>query len=147
MIRFLPTVFVLVVLALNACSANFDGLPPGTAQYCDNFLIYDMCARDLNRDGEVDLVYFTDTMDIFMYREGANRRIPADLTMHRCARLMDEDLVATTSRLFFIGDTTTFLEKQDIRGAMMIKYIAYMPEVTACQMRSEQVAEADPADS
>lgn len=136
----LSTAIILVgsLILLGACSStDFEGERPVSAQYCDNFMIYDMCARDTNRDGKVDLVYFTDTNEVFMYREGL-RRIPRDLGRHRCAMAMDPELIATTSRLFYIDEQTSFLEKQDIRGSMMIKYIAYMPRVTACNMRAEQ---------
>jgi len=51
---------------------------------------------------------------------------------------MDEELVATTNRVFGLTDETTFLEKQDIRGAMMVKYLAYLPEITACSLRAKQ---------
>ena len=132
------TILGLFSTLLAACSnLDTEGLQPVSFNYCDNFLIYDMCARDTNRDGVVDYVYFTDTDEIFMFREGADRRFPSDLLVHECAQMMDEDLVATTSRMLFIDDETGYLERQDIRGAMMIKYIAYMPEVTACNMRNE----------
>lgn len=131
------TILLLVLSGLAACSStDFEGQRPVSAQYCDNFMIYDMCARDINRDGEVDFVYFTDTNEVFMYRQGL-RRFPQDLDRHRCAQEMDPDLIATTSRLFYIDGDTSFLEKQDIRGAMMIKYIAYMPRVSACTLRAE----------
>ncbi len=131
--------FASLLLALSACSSSdFVGLRPVTSEYCDNFLVYDMCARDTNRDGVVDVVYFTDTDEVFMYREGMQGRFPRNLEVHQCAQQMDDDLVATTSRLFFIDEETSFLEKQDIRGAMMIKYIAYMPRVSACNMQAAQ---------
>ena len=129
------TILGIFSTLLVACSnLDMEGLQPAS----HNFLIYDMCARDTNRDGVVDYVYFTDTDEIFMFREGADRRFPEDLLVHECAQMMDEDLVATTSRLLFIDEETGYLERQDIRGAMMIKYIAYMPEVTACNMRNEE---------
>ena len=113
------------VLWLVACSSSqIVGERPVTYEYCDNFLVYDMCARDTNRDGVVDVVYFMDSEEVFMYRQGMEGRFPRNLGVHQCAQAMDEDLVATTSRLFYIDDETSFLEKQDIRGSMMIKYIA-----------------------
>lgn len=131
-------------LLLNSCGSLPEGARPVSSLYCDNFLIYDMCARDLSGNGVVDLVYFTDTMEVFMFRPGTENRVPTTLGVHRCARSMDEELVSTTSRLFYIDDETSYLEKQDIRGAMLLKYMAYMPEVTACNMRhkeAEQTAE------
>ncbi len=138
-------VMFLVAVLLSACQFTYDGERPVSDLYCDSFLVYDMCATDTNRDGVVDLVYFSDDMQVFMYREGADRRIPRHLRRHRCAVLMDEDLVATTSRLFFIDEETSAIEKTDIRGAMLLKYIAYMPEVSACNRRFEE-AEAAAAD-
>ena len=106
--------------------------------YCDNFLIYEMCAEDTDNDGIVEHVYFADSSEVFLYRQGAKESIPDRLATHRCVRAMDEELVATTNRVFGVTDETTFLEKQDIRGAMMIKYFAYLPEITACNLRAEQ---------
>lgn len=130
---------IIFLLALASC-ANVDsaGRRQVTTEYCDNFLIYDMCARDTNRDGVVEVVYFSDTDEVFMYREGMQNHFPRSLNVHRCAQMMDEDLVATTSRLFYISEETSYLEKQDIRGSMMIKYIAYMPRVTSCNLQAEQ---------
>lgn len=133
------SLFLLFPLLLASCSSSYiAGVQPATSEYCDNFMVYDMCARDTNRDGVVDVVYFTDTDEVFMYREGMEGRFPRNLEVHQCAQAMDEELVATTSRLFYIDDETSFLEKQDIKGSMMIKYIAYMPRVSACNMRAEQ---------
>ncbi len=136
-----------LVFSVNACSLNGFAERPDASLYCDKFLICDLCAQDLNRDGVVEYVYFPDSLDVFMYREGAESNIPRNLAMHRCALLMDEDLVATTSRVFYMDEATTFLEKQDIRGAMMIKYIAYIPEVAACNLRAEQAVATGDADS
>jgi len=106
--------------------------------YCDNFLIYEMCAEDTDNDGIVEHVYFADTSEVFLDRQGAKESIPDRLATHRCVRAMDEELVSTTNRVFGVTDETTFLEKQDIRGAMMIKYFAYLPEITDCNIRAEQ---------
>lgn len=139
MMNRLTSSLLLIPLLMASCSSSdIAGVRPSTSEYCDNFLVYDMCARDTNRDGVVDVVYFTDSDEVFMYREGMEGRFPSNLEVHQCAQAMDEDLVATTSRLFFIDDETSFIEKQDIRGSMMIKYIAYMPRVSACNMQAEQ---------
>lgn len=137
--RFIPASLGLVcITALTGCGFSSDLAAPANSLYCDNFMIYDMCARDTNRDGTVEYVYFEDSNEIFLYREGTDRRLPRGLDMHRCALPMDDGIIATTSRMFYIDEETSYLERQDIRGALMIKYIAYMPRVTACNMRAEQ---------
>jgi len=127
---------------LAACGSLPEGLQPVNSEYCDNFLVYDMCARDTSGNGIVDVVYFTDSLEVFMFSPGADEDIPEDLGVHRCAMPMDDELIATTSRLFFIDEDTSFLEKQDIRGSMLLKYVAYMPEVSACNLRADR-AEAE----
>ncbi len=133
--------FMVFCLILSGCRTSVQGEPPTNNLYCDNFLIYELCALDSNRDGIVEFVYFNDSKELFMYRDQLPRRLPTGITMHRCAMPMDESLVGTTSRVFYIDESTTLLEKTDIRGAMMIKYIAQLPEVTACNMRAEQELE------
>ena len=59
---------------------------------------------------------------------------------------MDEELIATTSRVFYVNEETTYLERQDIRGAMMLKYISYMPRVVTCNLQNAQ-AESDKTSS
>jgi len=129
--------FVYIAL-MTACGSFVNSPRPLNAEYCDNFLIYDMCARDTNHDGVVEVVYFTDTKEVFMYHPESKGNYPSDLGLHRCATMMDEELVATTNRVFYVDDSTPFLERQDIKGAMMLKYVANMPEITACNLRAEQ---------
>lgn len=130
-------------LFLVSCAGSYLGERPANNLYCDNFLVYEMCARDSNRDGIVDYTYFEESKEIFMYRDRLPRRIPAGLGVHRCAMPMEEDLVETTSRVFYIDEDSSLLEKTDIRGAMMIKYIAKLPEVTACNMRADEALAED----
>jgi hypothetical protein len=102
-----------------------------------------MCARDSNRDGIVDYTYFQESKEIFMYRERLPRRIPEGFGVHRCAMPMEEDLIATSSRVFYIDESSSLLERTDIRSAMMLKYMTKLPEVTACNMRADQALADD----
>lgn len=137
------SLLALLLATLSACGLADLGNRPVSNLYCDTFLVYDMCAEDLNRDGVVEFVYFPDSMDVFMYRDGVQDDIPVRYGLHRCAISMDPELVDITSRVFYVTDETPYLEKQDIRGAMMIKYIAYMPRVATCQMQQEQAVAAE----
>ena len=132
------SIVLLSLLALTACGLGTAGVSPTTSLYCDNFLLYKMCARDMDRDGIVEFVYFEESEVVFMWREGARDDIPADMEIHECAETMDPELVATTNRVFFVDDETSYLERQDIRGGMMIKYITALPRVVACKLRADQ---------
>ena len=132
-----------LILVLTSCNSFRVASTTATNNvYCDNFLIYEMCAEDLNNDGIVEHVYFLDTLEVFLFRKGAKQSIPDHLSMHRCIRVMDEALVATTNRVFEVTDETSYLEKQDIRGAMMIRYFAHLPEITACNLRADQAEQS-----
>ncbi len=132
------SLFGLILSLVDCQSIGLVSTIPTNNVYCDNFLIYEMCAEDMDNDGVVEHVYFSDTLEVFLYRKGAKESIPDRLDMHRCIRAMDEGLVATTNRVFGVTDDTAYLEKQDIRGAMMIKYFAHLPEITACNLRAGQ---------
>ena len=133
----------VIALFLSACKFSLDGRGLTNNLYCDNFLIYDMCASDPNRDGVVDFVYFEDTSAVFMYAENGLSQKPDQQPMHRCAEQMEPELVKITSRLFYVDETTAVLEKSDIRGAMTLRYLAKLPEITACNLRAQQAEERE----
>lgn len=133
--------FILFAGVLSSCQYSLDGRGLTNNLYCDNFLLYKMCASDPNRDGVVDYVYFEESEAVFMYTDQGLARKPDKQPMHRCAEEMEEELVEITSRLFYVDDSTPVLEKTDIRGAMTIRYLAKLPEITACNMRAEQAEE------
>jgi hypothetical protein len=131
----------LSLLSYTACGfLGGTGVYPETSLYCDNFLIYKLCARDMNNDGVVEFVYFQESEEVFMWRPGARDEIPPEMKIHKCAQPMEDSLAAITSRVFFVNEDTSFIERQDIKGAMMIKYMAKLPGVTTCNMRAEQEA-------
>ena len=144
MIRSKFLVLPTMLVALASCSSSLDMSHPVSDFYCDNFLIYDMCAQDLDQDGRVELVYFTDTREVFLYRDGSERNLPGVLSMHRCAQPMNEDIIRNTSRLFYISEDTTYLERSDIRGNLMLSYVSYLPRVTGCSQRQQVVSDEPP---
>jgi hypothetical protein len=127
------------VVLLSGCAAFFDGSDgPANALVCDNFLIYDMCAQDMDADGVVEYVYFEDTDQVFLYRVGTQEGLPSNLEMHPCAQEMDDSILSSASRMLDVSDETPYIERTDIRGAMMLSYISYMPRVASCNMAAEQ---------
>lgn len=127
------------------CSSSLDMSRPVSDFYCDNFLIYDMCAQDLDQDGKVELVFFTDTQEVFLYRDVTDAELPATLSMHRCAQPMNEDIVRNASRLFYISDQTGYLERNDIKSSLMLSYVSYLPRVAGCD-EGQKVVSDQPAD-
>lgn len=137
---------ILIVLLLSGCAST---PKPTTAVlstlYCDNFLIYDMCAQDIDADGVVELVYFSDTNEIFLLREGAEDSVPENLTLHRCFQFMNDEIVHNTSQLFTISDDTNYLARTDLKSALMFSYMSYMPRVMRCNSRyPDKAVEPEP---
>ncbi|HJO12592.1 MAG: hypothetical protein QGG67_07250 [Gammaproteobacteria bacterium] len=127
------------VLLLSSCGVFFsEGERPVNVLVCDSFLVYDMCAQDLDADGVVEFVYFDDNYEIFLYRAGTEDRVPDNLIMHRCAQEMDDNIIGSASRILYISDSTPLLEKTDIKGSMMISYISYMPRVASCNAAADE---------
>ena len=62
----------MVIAVLEGCAIT----PDKTTQQamgvtvCDSYLIMTMCVQDLHGDGSVDMIYFTDTNEVFMYQDG-----------------------------------------------------------------------------
>ncbi len=135
------TSVLVLLIVLAGCQYSLEGRGLTNNLYCDRFLIYNMCASDPNRDGVVDFVYFEDSNEVFMYTDRGLTRKPEEQGIHRCAEKMEEELVEITSRLFYVNDDTPALEKTDIRGAMTLRYLAKLPEITACNLRAEQAEE------
>tara|TARA_B100001105_G_scaffold171262_1_gene137833 strand:- start:85 stop:519 length:435 start_codon:yes stop_codon:yes gene_type:complete len=131
-------VLPLLVAAL-ACTLGVFGARSVSSLYCKNFLIYDMCAQNLGGYGVVEHVYSEDSGHVFIYRKGTDEEIATEFVLHPCTEPMDEELIAITSRVFYVNEETTHLGKQDIRGAMMLKYISYIPRIATCNLRNEWV--------
>ncbi|MEE8150472.1 MAG: hypothetical protein V3T43_01980 [Nitrosomonadaceae bacterium] len=138
MILFRVPIMVVAMTVLAACASSTPSeLALANNLYCGNFLIYNMCAQDLDEDGIVELVYFEDTKEVFLVREGADMQLPTHLSMHDCAQAMDERLINATSKMFYITDNTSFLEITDIKTALLLSYISNLPAATDCNAEVE----------
>ena len=74
-------------LALIGCTST-PAIVPEQAQgkfVCDSYIIFDMCVGDIIGNGTVDMVYFSDTEEVFMYRQGMKQAVVEVMPLHRCA--------------------------------------------------------------
>jgi hypothetical protein len=141
-VRHLIVLFCLVGLA--ACSSTPETTQEAArrALVCDSYVIFDMCVKDLGEDGVVDMVYFSDTDEIFMYREGEREAVVAVMPLHRCAVPLNPGMQRVTNRILH-RDNITLSEELDITRQLIANYVAAMPEINACNARYEDVAEED----
>ncbi len=126
-------IYLVCVLTLIGCSSTPD-TPPVPAQsrvVCDSYVIFEMCVRDLRGDGTVDMVYFSDTNEIFMYREGQQEAVAGVMPFHRCAVPLNPGMQQTTNRILNRSNLT-LSEELDITRELITNYVAAMPEINAC---------------
>lgn len=130
----------LLLLLTGGCSSN---LPPSesrinntvktTQLYCARYLIYDLCAIDLDHNGSTDALYFDDTKEVFMYDLLYEARVLTQFDMHPCAQIMDDGMKAASTQILTIQDDTPFLEKLSIQKTLIEQYSRYTPKVRACK--------------
>ncbi len=132
------------VLTLVACSSTPEAPPVQVNRrlVCDSYVIFDMCVRDLGGDGTVDMVYFSDTMEIFMYQEGQQQAVAEVMPFHRCAVPLNPGMQRTTNRILNRSNLT-LSEELDITRELIMNYVVALPEINACNSQYEDIAEEE----
>ena len=102
------------------------------SEYCDSYLSYPMCAKDVDGNGEVDFMYFNDSMEIFMVMADYLGAEFEGLTYHECTQEMDESLQRISSELLYITEDTSSLERSAIQARLMLNYSRYIAKVSSC---------------
>ena len=95
-----------------------------------------MCVQDLQGDGVVDLIYFTDTKEIFMYQNGKRDLVAEAMPFHRCAVPLDAGMQATTNRILN-RENLSVTEELSITMELITNYLAAKPSIDACNARFE----------
>jgi hypothetical protein len=131
-------VLVAVVLVLAGCAQTPSMVPQQAAgkTVCDTYLIQSMCVQDLQGDGVVDLIYFTDTKEIFMYQNGKRDLVAEVMPFHRCAVTLDAGMQATTNRILNREDLS-LTEELSITMELITNYLAAKLSIDACNARFE----------
>lgn len=129
-------------LLLAACSSTPINTPASEPQaergdsriICDSYIVLDMCVRDLLGDGSVDMVYFSDSKEIFMYQHGRREAVAQVMPLHRCAVPLDPAMQATTNRILQRLDLS-ISEELGIAKELIANYMAAKPTIDACNRR------------
>ena len=127
-----------VVLVLAGCAQTPSMAPQPAAgkTVCDTYLIQSMCVQDLQGDGVVDLIYFTDTKEIFMYQNGKRDLVAEAMPCHRCAVPLDEGMQTTTNRILN-RENLSLTEELSITMELITNYLDAKPSIDACNARFE----------
>jgi hypothetical protein len=106
---------------------------------CDSYLILSMCVQDLHGDGTVDMIYFTDTNEVFMYQDGKQDSVAEVMPFHRCAVPLGEGMQATSNRILNRSDLSLG-EEISITRELISNYVAAKPTIDACNAQFEDAA-------
>jgi hypothetical protein len=126
----------VLALPLGGCAIEPNIQPPaGEGKIvCDTYLVLDMCVRDYVGDGIVDMIYFSDTDEIFMYREGMKALIDQVMPFHVCAVPLSHGMQAITNRILERQDLS-LTKEIDIARQLISNYMTAKPEIDACNAR------------
>lgn len=129
--RWLP---LAIFVSISGCSLGpvVDKSSAVGRTVCDSYIVLDMCVQDVVGDEQVDMIYFTDTKEIFMYREGMKERVGELMSFHRCAVPLSADMQATTNRILDREDLS-FTEELGITKNLLANYLAARPTIEACE--------------
>lgn len=119
-----------LLLGLAGCGSNSPKEAVGKLA-CESFLIYDLCIHDLTGDGVVDYMYFDDTKEIFMYRQGMEAQVSAVMAMHRCAIPMTEPALKNSSELLYLEERGLGTEMV-LKGKLVSNYLQVKSQIDAC---------------
>lgn len=139
----------LALLLITGCTSRPITAPDAAARstVCENYLVYNMCVRDVDRDGSADLMYFADTNEIFMVTpEFRDTHLP-DLSDHRCMQVMDEPLQDTSSRILHLDRDAGTLQKTRLKSQLMLEYLRYAKAINSCMDGSAVAGHAPAADN
>lgn len=130
-LRWLP---LAILISISACSLEpvVDQSSAVGRTVCDSYVVLDMCVQDVVGDQQVDMIYFTDTKEIFMYREGMKERVGELMPFHRCAIPLSAEMQATTNRILD-REGLSFTEELGITKDLLANYLAARPTIEACE--------------
>jgi hypothetical protein len=111
---------------------------------CDSYIVMDMCVQDLMGDGTVDMVYFTDTNEVFMYQAGRQDAVGEVMPFHRCAVPLNAGMQSTTNQILE-RENLSLTEELDITRRLIANYVAAKPTIDACNARFTQKDPDKPA--
>ena len=145
-IPYLQRLSVLALLFLVGCSSTGPIRDGKGVTICDSYVIFDMCVRDLTGDNTVDMVYFSDTNEIFMYQAGRKDLVGEVMAFHQCAVPLNEGMQATTNRILD-RENLSLSEEIAITKGLVSNYMAAKPRIDACNASfAEQEAAPAPQD-
>ena len=116
---------------------------PFNTKYCDSYFIYDMCAEDMDSDGVTDVIYFSDSREVFLLNPELSKEKANEFDEHKCIQLMDNEMISASSELHRVNDQTGMMKRNSIKARLMLNYTRFMPFVNRCMGNEYAMPEGD----
>ena len=131
-------VLMAIVLLLAGCATDPVIEPESTKgkTVCDSYIILHMCVQDVVGDGIVDMIYFSDTYEIFMYREGVKDIVAPIMPFHQCAVPLPDSMQKIANRILF-RENLSFSDELGIKKDLLFAYLEAKPGIDACNKSFE----------
>lgn len=129
---------ITLILLLAGCTAGPFIKDEGTKGkiVCDSYIVLHMCVQDYVGDGVVDMIYFSDSIEIFMYREGMKDIVAPAMPFHQCVVPLSPAMQDISNRILFREDLS-FGEELAIKKDLLFAYLAAKPGIDACNASFE----------
>ena len=130
---------ITLTLLLAGCTAGPFIKKEGTKgkTVCDSYIVLHMCVQDYVGDGIVDMIYFSDTDEIFMYRKGMRDIVAPAMPFHQCVVPLSPEMQDISNRILF-RENLSFGEELAIKKDLLFAYLAAKPGIDACNASFEE---------
>lgn len=130
---------LVLSLSLAGCTAGPLVKKEGTKgkTVCDSYIVLHMCVQDYVGDGIVDMIYFSDTYEIFMYREGMKDIVAPAMPFHQCVVSLSPEMQEISNRILF-REHLSLGEELAIKKDLLFAYLAAKPGIDACNASFEE---------
>jgi hypothetical protein len=132
----------LLLLTMFGCAVQ--PIPEDAVQkrylHCENYLAYPICAVDIDQSGDMDYMYFSDSMKIFMYIDPMQTMASEPLIMHDCAQQVDQTLRDAASAFFYTTEKTGFFKLKSLKTKLMFQMLRYQKATADCNNKLNEEA-------
>ena len=103
-------------------------------QLCTNYLIYEMCGKDLNRDTQTDFFYFGDDNQVFLLNESFDpASLPKPFVLHPCVQVMGPKFQEVANDTLSPTVQADPIEATLVKQRLIGHYLRRLSSINACQ--------------
>ena len=123
----------LISIGLIGCSVQPVAQFEAANTHCARYMIYDMCAHDVDRDGVTDYFFFADDDQVFLTRSGFS---PSDRPPHVCMQTMGPKLQVIANNVLDPDVQADPVRTRATKQGLLTEYLKLFPRISTCQVKN-----------